>query len=413
MTMVVLQPSPAEAVIVTPTIDFDWVSNQSDWGEISWNLDETSGNDSRLQVYYASSSSSTCTTLIPNSALSGNSTGYAAAASPLNIASLATSTYNKICLGMNLNAGTSTTSPMLEDWTVSWEPQAVFTQTTYQWYVNTASATPSDIWPAGATALSENEAINATDPTKTDDVLRLRIGLNVSSVAASSKSFKLQYSEGNTCLAWTDVGGIGSTTALWRGYDNAGLTDGQTLASSTLLGADTLETYEEENNSSVMPNSISVSARGEWDFVLQNRGSAGTEYCFRMVKSDGTPLTSYSAFPQLITNESPSIVSVETPFDNEKVASTSPWFEITGVDPEADSIDYQVQIDNDLDFSSTVIDTESEFNLDDFLNVVDGSDKSPFDDSATIRYTIPSALTNGVTYWWRVRAVDTEGSTIW
>lgn len=413
MTMVVLQPSPAEAVIVTPTIDFDWVSNQSDWGEISWNLDETSGNDSRLQVYYASSSSSTCTTLIPNSALSGNSTGYAAAASPLNIASLATSTYNKICLGMNLNAGTSTTSPMLEDWTVSWEPQAVFTQTTYQWYVNTASATPSDIWPAGATALSENEAINATDPTKTDDVLRLRIGLNVSSVAASSKSFKLQYSEGNTCLAWNDVGGIGSTTALWRGYDNAGLTDGQTLASSTLLGADTLETYEEENNSSVMPNSISVSARGEWDFVLQNRGSAGTEYCFRMVKSDGTPLTSYSAFPQLITNESPSIVSVETPFDNEKVASTSPWFEITGVDPEADSIDYQVQIDNDLDFSSTVIDTESEFNLDDFLNVVDGSDKSPFDDSATIRYIIPSALTNGVTYWWRARPVDTEGSTIY
>ncbi len=412
MTFVALRPVAATGVIDSPVVDFDWVENQNDWGEVSWSLTEPTGSNSLMRVYYASSSSSTCSTPIPDGSLTGNSAGFTSAATPLSIVSLATSTYNRICLRMTLDEGTGTTSPTLTDWSVSWEPQSVLSQTAYQWYGNTASATPFDTWPVGTTTseLLENEPIIASNPTKTDDILRLRMGLTVSAVSATNKTFKLQYSEGNTCLVWADVGAIGSTTALWRGYNNAGLNDGSTLASSTLLGADTLETYEEENPSTAMPNTISVSARGEWDWVIQNRANAGTDYCFRMVNSDGTPLNSYSVYPQVVTNLAPSIATIDTPFDNEKVASTSPWFEFTGVDPEADDIDYQIQIDNDNDFSSTLIDTDSASNLDDFANINRDADRTPFDDSASIRYIPPIPLTNTVTYWWRVRPIDTEGS---
>jgi hypothetical protein len=410
MTLVALKQASATGYIMSSPIDFDWVSAQNDWGEIRWSVTEPVGSDTLFQLYYATDT--TCTTIVPNGVLSGNAAGFTATASPLNIASLSTTTYNKICVRMTLSEGTGTTSPTLDDWNVSWEPQAVLSQSIYHWYVNTTSSTPTDVWPLGTTSvqLGENDPITATDPVKTNEVLRLRIGVSVSAVAAANLAFKLQYSPGNTCLNWSDVGAIGSTTALWRGYDNSGLSDGATLASSTLDGADTLQSYEEANNSAIMPNTISVSGRGEWDWVLQNRAEPGTEYCFRMVTSDGTPLNSYTEYPLLITNEVSSMSDLEAPFDNEKVASTSPWFDFSATDPEADSIDYQIQIDNDNDFSSTVVDTDSASNLDDFLNFDLPSDKSPFDDGASIRYIIPISLTNGTTYWWRVRPIDTDGS---
>jgi hypothetical protein len=48
-------------------------------------------------------------------------------------------------------------------------------------------------------------------------------------------SFKLQFASSTSCssvTSWSDVGDTASTTALWRGYNNAGLTDGATLCSN-------------------------------------------------------------------------------------------------------------------------------------------------------------------------------------
>jgi hypothetical protein len=417
MIAAALRPAAAEGVILSPEVDFDWVANQNDWGEVVWNLTEPAGYNSHLQVYYGTSTA--CSTIVPNGALAGNSVGFTATASPLNISSLATSTYNRICLKMTLDSGNASSSPTLDDWGISWERSPVLDQTAYRWYVNNvATSTATDTWPFGVTAgeLSENEAINSSYPTKTNDVLRLRLGASVSSVSASGKSFALQYAEGETCSAnmdWLYIGAIGSTTALWRGYNNTGVNDGATLASSTLSGTDVFETYEEENLSTAMPNTIAVGQQGEWDWVIQNRANSGVEYCFRMVNSDGSELNSYTQYPELVTNQSPSIVSIGAPFDNEKLASTSPWFEFIGQDPEGDELDYQIQIDNNSDFSSTIIDTDSVSNVLDFENLDTPADKSSYNDSETIRYSIPSTLSNGTTYWWRVRTVDTNGSTIY
>ena len=407
-------PAPAEGTILSPEVDFDWVGNQNDWGEVVWSTTEPSGSATRLQVYYTSTT--TCDTLVPNGTLAGNSTGFGATSSPLNISTLSTSTYNRICLKVTLDEGTATSSaPTLNDWNISWDRQASFEQTAYWWYANTNGTNPTDTWPlgTGGTELVENDPITATDPVKYGDVLRLRLGVEVAGVSASNKTFKLQYAEGGTCgpgLAWTDVAPMGSTTALFSGYNNSGASDGATLASSKLSSTDDLETYEEENNSSVMPNTISVGDQGEWDWVLESRANPGTPYCFRMTSSDGAVFSTYTTYPQLVTNQAPVMVALSAPFDNEKVASTTPWFDFNATDAEGNDINYQVQIDTDADFSSTIVDTNSVSNITDFNNLDAPADKSPFNESDTIRYISPTPFSNNTTYWWRVRPVDSNGS---
>ncbi|USN87822.1 MAG: DUF2341 domain-containing protein [Candidatus Nomurabacteria bacterium] len=408
-----LQPSPETGSVMSSEVDFDWVPNQTDWGEVIWHVNEPTGTEVLLRVYY--SNSATCDTLVPDGILAGNSEGIVSGGSPLDISNLSTSTYNRICLNATLSKGIASVSPVLEDWAVSWEKSPIYEQNGFWWYNNTNAVTPTDTWPPGATTgeLLQNEVINSTYPTKTGDVLRLRMGVGVTSVNSSGSSFKLQYAAGDICsesLEWSDVAPIGSSTALWRGYNNVSVSDGDTLPSASLSATDKFETYEEENDTSAIPNAINTGEYGEWDWVIENQADSGTSYCFRMVTPDGNRFKTYTNYPRLVTNQSPTVVSYPVPFDNEKMASTSPWFEFTGVDPEGENIDYQIQIDDDVDFSSPVADHNSVSNSIYFENQDTISDKSPFNDSEEIRYVIPSTLSNDVTYWWRVRAIDSEAS---
>lgn len=103
----------SEGTIMSPEIDFDWFNNGDNWNEVDWSSDETDG-DITLQVYY--SSSTACDTIVPDGALSGNSSGFSSG--PIDISGLSTSTYNKICLLATLeNVGGT---PYLEDWVVTW-----------------------------------------------------------------------------------------------------------------------------------------------------------------------------------------------------------------------------------------------------------------------------------------------------
>ena len=108
--------------VMSTEVDFDWVSGRSQWGEAIWSTTEPSGSDATTSVYY--SSATTCDTIVPNSALSGNEAGFDVSASPKDISGLSTSTYNRICLRTSLAAGGATSSPSLNDWRVTWEPSA-------------------------------------------------------------------------------------------------------------------------------------------------------------------------------------------------------------------------------------------------------------------------------------------------
>jgi|GEM_PF-2258819 len=170
-------------------------------------------------------------------------------------------------------------------------------QTTYRFYDNADSVQPTTAKAA------ENTAITGVADT---DILRIRMAVQVglNDLLVSTQAFKLQYGQGSDCSAistWTDVDSAGGT-GIWRGYDNATPADGASITSSLLNSqSNALESYEEQNNSVNNPSAISEGSRGEWDWVVQNNGApASTDYCFRMVTSDGSVIQ-YTHYPKLTT----------------------------------------------------------------------------------------------------------------
>lgn len=111
----------SSGTVMSPEIDFDWVSGQDTWGEASFSTTETNG-DVKLRVYYTVSTA--CDTIVPDGVLSGNSSGFDVSASPVDISGLipVASTYNQICLQATLTDSGGT--PFLNDWTVSWATDA-------------------------------------------------------------------------------------------------------------------------------------------------------------------------------------------------------------------------------------------------------------------------------------------------
>jgi len=292
----------------------------------------------------------------------------------------------------------------------------VYEQTSSRWYVNENAQTPTDPWPVGATDLGEQEPISATStPLRVDDVVRLRMNVALSNATSTAgATFKLQYASADVCsgaTGWLDVGGSASTS-VWRGFNNAGVTDQGTLSTRLLASSSVSATYEENAVTAATPNDIGLDEYGEWDFVLeQNGAAAGTNYCFRMVESDGSPFLSYSHYPRLFTNEAPVAPSLQLPFDNEKVPTTTPAFTFLSTDPEDPRVHYEIQIDDTFDFSSPVIEDDTTSDPDRlFVNLDLGTDKAPYLDGNLIQFKPDTLLTNGNTYYWRVRAFDTEGS---
>ncbi|XOB42584.1 MAG: IPT/TIG domain-containing protein [Candidatus Nealsonbacteria bacterium] len=176
-----------------------------------------------------------------------------------------------------------------------------FTQNYYRFYDNTDNVQPT------TPKADENTVITNV---ATNDIVRIRTSVQIasSSLATSTQSFKLQYASTtatcNSGLNWYDTGAISSGT-IWRGYNNATPADGATITSTLLSVSDVLGTYEEENNSSSNPKAALVGQDIEYDWVVQNNGAiANTDYCFRMVESDSTVLSSYNNYPKATTPSS-------------------------------------------------------------------------------------------------------------
>ncbi|MEZ4180032.1 MAG: hypothetical protein R3B41_00730 [Candidatus Doudnabacteria bacterium] len=122
-------PSNATSgTIMSPEIDFDWVHNALSWDKASFTTTETVG-DVKVQVYYTSSSS--CDTIVPNTHLAGNSSGFDVSSGDIDLTGLVdvSGVYNKICLKATLtNVGGT---PTLDSWKVTWVPARVFSGIVY------------------------------------------------------------------------------------------------------------------------------------------------------------------------------------------------------------------------------------------------------------------------------------------
>ncbi len=90
--------------------------NLLQWQDFSFTDEEPQGTDLKYQILYASG---TDWILIPDDDLPGNSLGFDS--SPVSLSNLSTTTYSKLKLKANFSTNSSSSTPFLHDWQISWK----------------------------------------------------------------------------------------------------------------------------------------------------------------------------------------------------------------------------------------------------------------------------------------------------
>jgi hypothetical protein len=197
---------------------------------------------------------------------------------------------------------------------LEYAPDEQIKQSAYRFFDNIDS---TDV----GTALANQDTAATLSSTGAAFRLRMLLHMTTNKLATlSAQSFKLQFAQrgaDNLCdtafsgETYIDV----STSTVIAFNDNPTPADGAALTANSndpTHGTDTIvnQTYEELNNFTNSQAAIPSGQDGKWDFSLKDNGaSANTAYCFRVVKSDGSLLDTYTVIPQ-ITTASATIVSV-------------------------------------------------------------------------------------------------------
>jgi 6-phosphogluconolactonase (cycloisomerase 2 family) len=151
-----------------------------------------------------------------------------------------------------------------------------------------------------------NQPFELADPGGTP---RLRLLLNVDDKDAASSVLKLQYAPrvGSVCstnftgYSYVDVPpSLGSGNITYFNNPNAeqGMAFDSSVDDPSNARTSVLQSYVEQNTFSVS-NLTPSGQTAMWDFAIEDTSSLGGSYCFRVVKSDGTPLNTYSFIPEL------------------------------------------------------------------------------------------------------------------
>lgn len=91
-----------------------------EWTEFSWNDSTNASTTIKYHILYFDSVD---WSLIPDTDLAGNSTGFAV--SPVNLSGVASTTYPEVRLRANLSTIDASTTPSLLDWQISWESSRI------------------------------------------------------------------------------------------------------------------------------------------------------------------------------------------------------------------------------------------------------------------------------------------------
>lgn len=184
-------------------------------------------------------------------------------------------------------------------YTYKWEaPASLFNQHDWRWFATDTSVDPTLPLAATNTAFSN---------VNLGDALRLRMSVDIAAenLASLSQAFDLQYSTTTAACTstanWYDLG-TSTANADWRSATTSGLADGTITGSALLNAANIFESYEDTNPTILNPRAINSGQTGEWDWSIYDyNASSSQNYCFRMVKSDGSVLASYGSYPQIVT----------------------------------------------------------------------------------------------------------------
>lgn len=135
--------------------------------------------------------------------------------------------------------------------------------------------------------------------------------------------------------------------------------------------------------------------RAEIDSILEmtavDLGNPGKDNDFGAGRIDALAAVNATPFPG--TPFTPTIIA---PFNYAKFATLNPVFKLTTTDPQNDPVRYRIYWSTDTAFTTQ-----------------DSITTGFYGSGATAIYTLPVALVNNTTYWWRVRAADTTTGGLW
>ncbi len=210
--------------------------------------------------------------------------------------------------------------------------------------------------------------------------LLLHVGGTGSILYQSGQYFKLQFAarSGDCDTGFSGETYADVTAATVLAYnDNATPTDGSNLTSNgndpTHTGHNVNnQTYEEANDFTNSRFNVPTGDDSQWDFSLKDNGAPpGTTYCFRVVKSNGTQITTYTVIPEIATAASSLTFVVSTNvFQN--FAPGTPVFATTTL---------SVETNNAAGWNVTVVrddgDTTLDLDSDATTNITDQTAWSP------------------------------------
>jgi hypothetical protein len=183
-------------------------------------------------------------------------------------------------------------------------PQVSVSQSAYRFYKNL------DSYDIGAPLASQNTAASSPPQGK---AFRLRMLLSVSlaELGIGNKNFKLQYAERSGTCDTSFSGEIFSDVLTNSGsiryFDNSSVTDGNLLTQNVNdpdIGNSIVAQYYEEENNFSNSATIPIGDDGMWDFSLVDFSApASTNFCFRVVYSDGSQLQNYTVVPEIVTDD--------------------------------------------------------------------------------------------------------------
>jgi hypothetical protein len=253
-----------ENTIMSPAIDYDWLSGAGSWNQFTWIEDEAAGTVS-MQLYYKVTTD--CDTIVPDAALSGNSTGFASG--PVSISSLNTATYNRLCLKATLTKGTGT--PYLQDWTVTWAaagPNLI--QNHYRWR-NDDGGESTSTWLA-----SEDNATNTYKNTNT----RLRFSISNTGSTATDYYYRIEYSEKTATSCENQTSG-------WSGVPTTTDSNIVTMTTSTYFnnGATTTRQLSTTTGTFVSGKMVASTTNQTFAFTLNQNEYTEHEYLFKFTEN--------------------------------------------------------------------------------------------------------------------------------
>lgn len=199
--------------------------------------------------------------------------------------------------------GETSTSDSWGAFSIALRPASAYSQSAYRLFNNANSTDVGSALAAQDTAATLGSAGAAFR-------LRALIHQTDGKTEVSGQNFKLQFAaQSGTCdtgFSGESYADVTSATAIAYN-NNATPADGDNLtanANDPTHSEDTIvnQDYEEANDFTNTVAAILAGQDGKWDFSLIDNGApASTAYCFRIVKSDGTTLDTYSVIPQITT----------------------------------------------------------------------------------------------------------------